>query len=315
MSDRQLRSHTARPGFVPAQWSDHSDHEDAGNNLRSRFRGPRQVPTTPASGFNHPSTPANIGDIPLSTRPRASSIPPTIPRPSVVQPPPYLSARPTATHLQYSCTMPSPGDRSAPRFDGHPPSLKCFFDEVDYLGDSCGLLAVEKIQYTLRYLDFREYETWRSCSSVRGSNWDVFRAEITELYPGADENRKYMVVDLEILVDKQGCEPMQLCYQFGEYYQCFVTISDWLLSQQEISIQDQNKLFIRGFDHPFQDWLTSRLCMKNPNHSLHCPWPMDDVTESAWFFLASNSAASKPDHYSYPSYNSQTSFSTQAPLP
>ena len=42
---------------------------------------------------------------------------------------------------------------------------------------------------------------------------------------------------------------------------------------------------------------------------------MDNITESARFFLASNSAASELDHYSYPSYNSQTYFSTQAPLP
>jgi len=62
--------------------------------------------------------------------------------------------------------MPSPGNHSTPKFDGHPPSLKRFFDEVDYLGDSCGLSAVEKIQYTLCYLDFREYETWRSRSSA-----------------------------------------------------------------------------------------------------------------------------------------------------
>jgi len=133
------------------------------------------------------------------------------------------------------------------------------------------------------------------------------------LYPGADEDRKYTVVDLEILVDKQGREPMQSCYQFGEYYQHFVTISDWFLSQQEISIQDRNKLFIRGFDHSFRDRLTLRLCMKNPDHPLHHPWPMDDVTESAQFFLASNSATSELDYYSYPSYNSRTHFSTQAP--
>jgi len=42
---------------------------------------------------------------------------------------------------------------------------------------------------------------------------------------------------------------------------------------------------------------------------------MDDVTESPQFFLASNSAASELDHYSYSSYNSRTHFSTQAPPP
>ena len=55
--------------------------------------------------------------------------------------------------------MPSPSDYSTPKFDGHSLSLKCFFNEVDYLEDSCGLSVIEKIQHTLHYLDFRKYET------------------------------------------------------------------------------------------------------------------------------------------------------------
>jgi len=62
---------------------------------------------------------------------------------------------------------------------------------------------------------------------------------------------------------------MQLHYQFGDYYCRFVTISDWLLAQHEISMQDRNKLFINGFDRTFQDQLTLRLYVKNPDHSLH----------------------------------------------
>jgi len=71
MTDRQLRSHTAQPSFVPAQWSDHEDHEDISDYCHSRFGDPRQVP----------STSANTGDISLPTRPRASSIPPLTQRP------------------------------------------------------------------------------------------------------------------------------------------------------------------------------------------------------------------------------------------
>jgi len=50
--------------------------------------------------------------------------------------------------------------------------------------------------------------------------------------------------------------------------------------------------------------------MKNPDHPLHRPWPMDDIAESAWFFLASNSATNEPNYYSYLSYNSQSRFDT-----
>jgi len=59
MADQQLQSHTARPSFVPAQWSDHEDHEDTSDHCYSQFGGPRQAP----------STLANTGDIPLPTCP------------------------------------------------------------------------------------------------------------------------------------------------------------------------------------------------------------------------------------------------------
>jgi len=97
--------------------------------------------------------------------------------------------------------MPSPDNHSAPKFNGHPPSLKHFFDEVNYLGDSCRLSSVDETQHTLHYLDFREYETWRSCLSAQGSNWDNFKVEIMTLYPRANEDQKYTVIDIEILVN------------------------------------------------------------------------------------------------------------------
>jgi len=42
---------------------------------------------------------------------------------------------------------------------------------------------------------------------------------------------------------------------------------------------------------------------------------MDDVAESAQFFLASNSVANEPNYYSYPSYNSQSRFDTFTSVP
>ena len=301
MSDQQPQTHTTCPRFVPAQWPDQSGYEDTG-------------PSYPT----HPKTTSNL---PQAQSPYISSLSPFVaptPHPSFVPlaaPSIMPSTMPHIPSFQYNRTMPSPGDWSAPRFDGHPPSLKHFFDEMDYLGNTYGLSSTEEIQHTLCYLDFYKYETWRTRRSAQGFDWNVFKAEITALYPGVDEDRKYTVVDLEILVDKQACKAMQSCYQFGDYYHWFVTISDWLLAQHEISIQDQNKLFINGFDQTFQDWLTSRLYVKNPNHPLYCPWPMDDIAESAQFFLASNSAANESNHYSYPSYNSQSQFNTFTSVP
>ncbi|KAJ3565953.1 hypothetical protein NP233_g7310 [Leucocoprinus birnbaumii] len=212
-----------------------------------------------------------------------------------------------------SMGMPGRHDRSAPHFDGHPLSLKRFFDEIDYLGDSRGLLPSEKIQHTLRYLDYHEYETWKSRPSAQGLDWEAFKKEITSLYPGADEDRRYTLVDLELLADKQARQPMRSRYQFGEYYRQFVTISDWLVARNEISLRERNNIFLSGFDTEFRERLTSRLRLKNPDHPLHQAWRLEDVADAARFFLSSNSAASDPTTLSAPQSLTQPRFESPAP--
>ncbi|KAJ3564556.1 hypothetical protein NP233_g8219 [Leucocoprinus birnbaumii] len=209
--------------------------------------------------------------------------------------------------------MPGRHDRSAPHFDGHPLSLKRFFDEIDYLGDSRGLLPSEKIQHTLRYLDYHEYETWKSRPSAQGLDWEAFKRDITSLYPGADEDRRYTLVDLELLADKQARQPMRSRYQFGEYYRQFVTVSDWLLAHNEISLRERNNIFLSGFDTEFREKLTSRLRLKNPDHPLHQAWRLEDVADAARFFLSSNSAASDPTSHPAPQSFPQPRFESPAP--
>lgn len=178
--------------------------------------------------------------------------------------------------------------------------MKHFFDEIDIFSNSCGLTPAEKIQHTLWYLEWKEYETWKSHPSAQGHNWDDFKQEIFALYPGADEDQKYTLVDLEILTDRQAQDPMHSCYQFREYYQSFVTISDWLILHGEISRREHDTIFFSGFDTTMWEKLTSHLRLKNPDHPLHQPWNMEDVAEAAQFFLSSNSAVNGPGTYPLP---------------
>ncbi|KAF9440489.1 hypothetical protein P691DRAFT_687529, partial [Macrolepiota fuliginosa MF-IS2] len=51
-------------------------------------------------------------------------------------------------------------------------------------------------------------EMWRSKPTALGQDWDAFKQDIITLYPGADKDRKYTFVNLEVLADKQAREPM-----------------------------------------------------------------------------------------------------------
>ncbi|KAF5355122.1 hypothetical protein D9756_005719 [Leucocoprinus leucothites] len=288
---------------------------DAGDEQNPQNQGLQNPPPIRQPPRYRPAFPFAMDDVnnPFQTPQRAGL------GPANWNLPPSLSARPARP------TMPGPRDRGAPTFDGHPLSLKRFFDEVDYLGNASGLTPAEKIQHTLRYLDYRDYETWKSRPSALGRDWEAFKREITSLYPGADEDQRYTLVDLELLADKQVRQAMQARYQFGEYYRQFVTISDWLLANGEISLRERNNIFLNGFDSKFREKLTSRLRLKNPDHPLHQPWSMESITEAARFFLSSNAAASNlvpvptiqpQPHFESPtpSYAPQSQFATPAPV-
>ncbi|KAJ3576945.1 hypothetical protein NP233_g95 [Leucocoprinus birnbaumii] len=106
---------------------------------------------------------------------------------------------------------------------------------------------------------------------------------------------------------------MRSRYQFGEYYRQFVTVSDWLLAHNEISLRERNNIFLSGFDTEFRKKLTSRLRLKNPDHPLHRAWKLEDVADAARFFLSSNSAASDPTSHPAPQFFPQPRFESPAP--
>lgn len=219
-------------------------------------------------------------------------IPPQPPAPIVVQAP---------SNPRY---MPSPYDRNAPRFDGHPLSLGRFFGEIERLGRSCQLSPREMIEHTLAYLAWNEHNTWKELPAAAGSDWERFKQEIIAIYPGADEDHKYTFYDLEALANRQAITPMTSRYQFGEYYRQFLTIGMWLFRRNEISQRERDMVFFSGFDPLFRERLTARLRLKMPDYPPRQPWDMGDVAEAALYLLDTISATNEPT--GFPSHTPYT---------
>ncbi|KAF9439404.1 hypothetical protein P691DRAFT_690899, partial [Macrolepiota fuliginosa MF-IS2] len=100
---------------------------------------------------------------------------------------------------------------------------------------------------------------------------------------------------------------------FGEYYQNFIMITDWLLPKGEISRRERDQIFFSGFNTEFQEKLTARLTLKHPDHPLHKPWPIEDVCTAANFLLAANSASNEPSAFPTSSTHSQNCSDVPAP--
>jgi hypothetical protein len=105
--------------------------------------------------------------------------------------------------------MPGRNHPSAPKFDGKPASLWIFLDEIELQAEICGITKKQMIEWTIRYAPSAERELWEIQESVGTGNWETFKAELYDLYPGSTGERKYSVANLTSLVEKQARNSIQ----------------------------------------------------------------------------------------------------------
>ncbi|KAF9441429.1 hypothetical protein P691DRAFT_683941, partial [Macrolepiota fuliginosa MF-IS2] len=134
-----------------------------------------------------------------------------------------------------------------------------FFDEMEILGRECHPSARDQILHTLCYLDEPDHSAWMNSPAVAGDNWMQFRQGIMEIYPRAEDGAWFNVNNLEVFVEDNAAIPMLDWFQFGKYYQNFLTRSGWLLTRCLISYRECNKLFISGFHIDFCNQLHTQL--------------------------------------------------------
>lgn len=85
--------------------------------------------------------------------------------------------------------MPGRYENTAPRFDGHPRSLRRFFDEIEILGRECHLSQRDQVAHALRYLSDKEYDI--------------------SLYPGSEDSAHYTITDLDTFVEASADVPAE----------------------------------------------------------------------------------------------------------
>ena len=133
--------------------------------------------------------------------------------------------------------MLSRSHHSAPKFDGKPGSLSPFLDDVEQLADSCGLSAKQTIDWVIWYAPNDKRELWQMQESVGSKNWDQFKKEMFELYPGSTGERKYSIANLQTLIEKQALVNIEDSDDFGMYRRTFLTVAMYLKRNQDSWIE------------------------------------------------------------------------------
>jgi hypothetical protein len=116
--------------------------------------------------------------------------------------------------------MPACGHSTAPHFDGNALNLHLYFDEVESLSINAGLNEEGNIQHTLCYASQEDNELWSTLPEAEAQLPDYARFcdAVIKLYPGADNERKYVESNLQWLSDTQRQYRIESRAELGHCY-------------------------------------------------------------------------------------------------
>ncbi|PPQ85811.1 hypothetical protein CVT26_004961 [Gymnopilus dilepis] len=193
-----------------------------------------------------------------------------------------------ANTVNMSYGMPNVHHPSAPKFDGKPISLSSYLDEVEQLARINNLSVMETIQWSIRYLSPEEQQLWKALPSSKGNDWTKFRKELFECYPGAEDERRYTISNLETLVEKQSEFNITNSEQFGIYYRSFYVISSFLQDKKKLNECEISRFFIQGLHPSFRKQVRDQLHAEDPTHHPDDPFTLAEIRKAALFILSCN---------------------------
>jgi len=140
--------------------------------------------------------------------------------------------------------MPARGDQSAPQFNPQQPQeLRCYFADLNFVFSRAGIIDVaEKKKHACRYVDVDTADLWESIGEYSNvqKTYEEFIKAVQSLYPGAEEERKWSVTDMDKLVGERLRLGVLSLGDLGNYYRQFYTITTFLRGKQHLSAAKQS---------------------------------------------------------------------------
>ncbi|KAJ2911443.1 hypothetical protein MD484_g8971, partial [Candolleomyces efflorescens] len=185
-------------------------------------------------------------------------------------------------------TLPGRYERRAPRWDLAPSSLEEFMDEYEDLCREHNHPADEWIESFTRYApDSETRELWKAFAKTLKptDGWTEYRTTVIENTPGAGEDRRYTVADLDDLAVTYRVKTMRTRAQFNEYWRKFYLIASYLFDQGVISKKDKSEKLLSGLPDGLQRRVRAQLRIQFPTHHPNDPYELKNIYEAVTFIL------------------------------
>jgi hypothetical protein len=140
----------------------------------------------------------------------------------------------------------------------------------------------EKKKHTCQYIDINTADLWEAIPEFNATKtFNEFKSTIFKIYPGSESEHQWTIADMDKLVEEQLQMGILDVSDLGNYYQVFYTITQFLLTKNQISEAKQSQAFIRGFQLDLWCQISHRLEIKLPNHDPDDFYPLFKINKAA----------------------------------
>lgn len=195
--------------------------------------------------------------------------------------------------------MPMSNSRDAPQFGSDPTSFDAFFDDVKELASRANLTVPDTIKWAIRYAA-GESESWKAVPCQQENRGDdapaltfqLFKEEVTELYPNLSSTRRYTYDDLKRLLANTRSISNMGRDEFGNYHRTFVTYSSFLIAQKRLSERERSLSYLEGFPTGIRTRVLQRLGIKQPDVLPDDGYDFEQIRLAALFIFSAGSHGS-----------------------
>ena len=172
--------------------------------------------------------------------------------------------------------MPSYQHHTVPKIsEDQPHELRRFFEELANLfGPANITVEADKKAQTICYVEVDTADMWKSLPeySDPGSSYEDWKKKVVSLYPGANEENRWTLADMDKLIREHARMGIYTIGDFWAYYCAYYTISAFLVQKNRMSQAEQSRLFIKGLSTDLWHKIFTRLSIKEPDHDLNNFW-------------------------------------------
>jgi len=184
-------------------------------------------------------------------------------------------------------TMPARGHATAPKFILlQPRELPCYFNKLNNLFQDANISdeGIKKVQ-ACRYIDIDESELWQVLPEYTNNSYDKWKKAVLTLYPGAMEDCKWSMADLNQLLGSTSRMGIMNSDKYAKYYCKFFTITQFLIGKLQLSESEQSCLFQWGFQLLLWAKIEWWLEVKIPDHYPGDPYDFEKIKEAVTHVL------------------------------